>query len=192
MPDLTMLDAYGLRRSFAARSIARAFPFKDQPAVGFLFNLARLTVKAIQDYEHAREHLGNHAGDSGRIIEYFGWIDDLESCINSTYRAFRFAEALRRARPGADGEPPLNEHVRRLVQAHGPEFQQLRRIRHNIEHREEHLGVKSRPDGEAAYLAPQSTNVYVGDQHISYIDLARLVRALFDITTAIVPIDLTA
>ena len=102
----------------------------DRTMVGLFTNFARLTDKALREYDAARAELHSYvAGNVGhRVSPYLRAIDHMENCVSATHRAVLNAEVLRKSKVGRAG-PRLTQNQRdHLIQ-----------VRHAIEHSDEKL-----------------------------------------------------
>jgi hypothetical protein len=102
----------------------------DRTIVGLFMNFARLTDKALREYDAARFELLRYVspGDGLRTSHYLRAIDHMESCVSATYRAVLNARALRTNMIGRAGPRLTDLQVQRL--AH---------VRNAVEHSDEKL-----------------------------------------------------
>lgn len=144
----------------------------DQKARDYLVSFVRLVDRAIHEYESARALLEEHESQLGiaRKIRAFGY---LETCINSTKRAFNVAEQMRRYRPA----PPINRLTMRSLVGHG---RSIKDVRDAIEHMDEWIERGEVQPGEAIALmvTDQGDAIEIAGHRVSFQDLAAVLRKL--------------
>jgi hypothetical protein len=101
----------------------------DRSLIGLFTNFARLTDKALREYDAARAELSLFASQGVLGTDrYLRAIDHMENCIGATHRAVLNARALRENKVGRSG-PRLTELQERRLGA----------VRHAVEHSDEKI-----------------------------------------------------
>jgi hypothetical protein len=158
-----------------------------------LANLARLTDKAVREYQEAgacldayvdaRAKAGAHEGDffaAGMPIEALGRLlraaDHLEDCI----------DAVRRAAGFLDTQIFKNSLTPEQHRNHMSRQKAVVDMRNHIQHAEERLerGVAGR-EGDPMFIAVHSDGVYFAGETLSYGELAARIISLWLIVTAV-------
>jgi hypothetical protein len=141
----------------------------DRTLVGLFMNLARLSDKALREYDAARAevqlYLAPHAGL--RTSPYLRAIDHMENCVSATHRAVLNAKALRDNRVGRAG-PRLTDR----------QEQRLAWVRNAIEHSDEKLLGKQKFKKSPPFdqidpysLRLANTSMVIGKDHLTYKEL---------------------
>src|SRR4051794_10229813 len=137
MPDADKLSNKGSLNVLLDRTLSglpAALP-PDPTLVGLFMSLARLTDKALREYNALRAelllYLAPHEGL--RTSPYLRAIDHMENCVSATHRAVLNARALRDNRVGR-ASPRLTER----------QEQRLAWLRNAIEHADEKLVGKQK------------------------------------------------
>jgi hypothetical protein len=149
------------------------------PAGPLLAHLARLTDKAILEYESARASLDAFIKGrrGGRLTDLFRAYDHLETCIDAVARAANFAEALR-----TDPGPPTI-HLKQLPTVAARD--RVRLVRNAIQHAEEDLlkGKTPQVTGRPSLLIARDKSLGVARKgmYIRYGDLANWITRYHDL-----------
>src|ERR1700674_652951 len=177
MPDLGHLQAGSLRLHLTALSAIGHEPVQTEPDRAYVFNLVRLSEKALNEYSAARSNFREFVHRGASIEHLMRCIYNLETCVNAAHRGFEFFEALRR-----DGvEPYGRSTMAELTRAQNVVrwlVDDLRTLRDAIEHRDDRLRG-TRPAEDSASLLPRDSFLVIGGARLSYRELARAVEALF-------------
>ncbi|MFF1613528.1 hypothetical protein ACFVYA_37665 [Amycolatopsis sp. NPDC058278] len=135
----------------------------DRILVGLFVNFARLTDKALREYDAARTELLAYVapGTSLQTSRYLRAIDHMENCISALHRTVLNARALRENKIGRAGPRLTERQERRLAYS-----------RNAIEHADEKLTGTSkiknfgRTDPFSLRLA--NTSTVIGDNVLTY------------------------
>jgi len=178
-PELPIEPAI-LRRNFAMRALVGQVPIKVEPYASDLFNLVRLSEKAVARYNSARSHFAALVAAEISVTEMMATTDAMEDCINALHRGFGFAERLRRYQLPGPAKVELRK-IRSLIE-------RATAMRDAIEHRDTDLRA-DRPEGDAAHLRVGNMHVNVADRWMTYVEVCRLVVGLHSIACTISPPD---
>jgi hypothetical protein len=142
---------------------------RDRTLIGLFTNFARLTDKALREYDAARAELLLFLGPSEglRTSPYLRAIDHMENCISAIYRAVLNAAALRENGVGR-GAPRLT----------ALQEERLRNVRNAVEHADEKLLGKQKYKNSPAFskyepysLRLANTSLVIGSHYLNYRDL---------------------
>jgi len=141
-------------------------------------NLVRLTDRALQQHEAARELLDDflQLASTGRISPFYRAVDALEDCVLSTHRALRMATALRGDGYLHSASPPPTQR----------QADAIRDMRDAIMHTDDRVLATSRTPrrppiqpGQPYMLRPLQHRIELGPHRLSYRDLASCVRLCY-------------
>ncbi|GIH79017.1 hypothetical protein [Planobispora longispora] len=137
--------------------------------VGLFMNFARLTDKALREYDAARAELllfvSPHPGL--RTSPYLRAIDHMENCVSATHRAVLNARALRENKVGR-GAPTLTQR----------QEERLKFLRNAIEHSDEKILGKQKYKNSPIFdkadpysLRLSNTSMVIGSHVLTYKEL---------------------
>lgn len=171
MPPVDHLSNKGMYNVVLDRHFA-GFPAKvrgHRESVGLFVLLARLTDKALREYDAARAELLDHVPLDGdlRIGPYLRAVDHMENCVGAAWRAALSAKALR--------ERGIGRAAPRLTEG---QHKRLTFFRNAFEHADERLPgtTKNRKIPQFAALDPYSirlanTSMVIGSEVLNYKEL---------------------
>jgi hypothetical protein len=142
---------------------------RDMTLIGLFTNFARLTDKALREYDAARAELLLYLEPSEglRTSPYLRAIDHMENCIGAAHRAVLNATALRENGVGR-GAPRLT----------ALREERLRNVRHAVEHADEKLLGKQKYKKSPPFskyepysLRLANTSLVIGNYYLNYRDL---------------------
>ena len=156
----------------------------DQSLVGLFTNFARLTDKALREYDAARAELALYvAPHEGalRTSPYMRAIDHMENCISATHRAVLNALALQASKVGRSG-PRLT----------ALQEQRLSHVRNAVEHSDEKILGKQKFRGSPSFAAGEpyslrlaNRSMVIGNNVLTYKELVSAMSKLYRTIEAI-------
>ena len=170
MPPVDHLSNNGMLNVVLDRSFRGQLPGVpvDRTLAGVFTNFARLTDKALREYDAARAELLSYmAGQAGLpVSSYLRAIDHMENCVSATHRAVVNAGVLRASKVGRAGPRLTPRQAERLAQ-----------VRNAIEHSDEKL--QRIPHGKSPAFAADdpyslrlaNTSMMIGQLVLTYREL---------------------
>jgi hypothetical protein len=178
MPDLSALDGKLILNQALNTMFRRAGP-SDRLAKALWLNYVRLVDQTLWEYKAARESLQEYVETPNNVISpLFRTIAHLEACINTTWRAIRFARRMRRNKnsPRIDKLPVLSDTV----------ASQIDKLRNAIEHLENKILNGAIAEGEPTTLIAKSDGIELAGIEIFYLELANWIKELHSLAESII------
>lgn len=175
-PKLSGLRKHSLH--FTAHRIFRSVGPKSYAQLALVTNFLRLADLAVHDYEEGRK----------LVIKYFEAHQSLaldrltlacghfESCMSSIKRAVAFLKAIRSSKELPQEVKAL--FPRGLLLLRSDVEKRLHRMRHRVQHLEGAILRGELKEGQPFSMLTDHSGVELGDQRISYSDLAEWLNEL--------------
>ena len=180
-----MQDLSDLRLKARASVLMQAFfPTSENRKIRlYQHSLARLTDKAIHEYQAARGYLVAQIEESqrptkelmkGRVLYMDGFTNHLENCINALGRLFNMLDRLKSERH------PIPRELHRALKGRG----NLTDVRNTMEHMDEVIQRDELEEGELVVLSlgPDQASAVIGSHSLSLSDLAATLRIFHEIS----------
>jgi hypothetical protein len=155
----------------------------DRSLIGLFTNFARLTDKALREYDAARAELVLYVASHGglRTDLHLRAVDHMENCVGAAHRAVLNARALWENRVGRNG-PRLTEL----------QEQRLGGVRHAVEHSDEKIrGIQKNKKwppfaaGEPYSLRLANRSMVIGANVLTYKELVSAMTKMYRTIEAI-------
>lgn len=160
--------------------------YPDPKADSLLTMLVRMTDKSVLEYEQARACLTEYVDERllpspGRegvfhVSPLIHACDHLENCVDSLKRAYRFAEALLRS--------PVARNLTKSDLPREADRVRVTRLRDRIQHNDEVI-LNGEP-GDPIGIRVHGDSVDMGDDSISYVELARWLERMSQLSAKLV------
>lgn len=155
---------------------------KDDVVYALWMNFVRLADVAVREYELARSVL--MSSDRSKISRTIVAIGHFESLLTTLKRCIDHLKALRGNR--ATPQSMKNLLPRRLKVLTGGVERRITKMRDSIQHLERDLITGCIIQGEPVCLKPSKNGIELGNQKISYTEIAVWVRELHDLAGNVV------
>jgi hypothetical protein len=175
MPDLSELSENTMLTALLL-ALTGEEPITGTPGRPLYLNIVRLSDKAVMEYEAARKSLTEFASQRafGVWSPLFRGVDHLENCITALARALLYVKALR------------SELVVSLPEINTAVAENIRRLRHRVEHTDEDIVQGKLAEGHAPFLEAASDRVYLREVEVTFDELVDTIRQVDAVVQALV------